>query len=157
VSRWTIFAAIALGAFSASPARAQFTAAVSPPKRVDTVKVAALRADSSKRADSVLAERMTDMKTWVDSAAAALAAHPAAPESAQVVAQASRDSTSVSSAQGDVAPTPAPAKTTAKGETTGETRAFRNGAPAPATATNLPTFTLLGAATLTLGLLLRRR
>jgi hypothetical protein len=58
-------------------AGAQFTAALVPPPappRVDT----AARADSAKQAARELEERMTSIKEWVDSAAAALAAQPAA-------------------------------------------------------------------------------
>ena len=60
------------------PARAgaQFTAALVPPPappRVDTLA----HADSVKKAAKELEERMTSIKEWVDSAAAALAAQPA--------------------------------------------------------------------------------
>ena len=57
-------------------AAAQFTAALVPPPpvpRVDTVA----RADSARQSAKELQERMTNIKEWVDSAAAALAAQPA--------------------------------------------------------------------------------
>lgn len=69
---------------AASDAPAQFTAAMVPPEpvpRIDTVA----RADSVKHEQEELVERMTSIKEWVDSAAAALAATPAvAPDSAAV-------------------------------------------------------------------------
>ena len=65
-------------AIAAAPlgAGAQFTAALMPPPKrpkVDTVA----RADSTRKAAVELRERMTSIKEWVDSAAAALAAQPA--------------------------------------------------------------------------------
>jgi hypothetical protein len=59
-----------------SGAAAQFTAAVVPPPPVPKVDTVA-RADSAKVAAKELQERMTSIKEWVDSAAAALAAQPA--------------------------------------------------------------------------------
>jgi hypothetical protein len=55
-------------AISAAGARAQFTAAVVPPKvaaKVDTT----VKKDSVRRATVALAARVTDMRKWVDSAA----------------------------------------------------------------------------------------
>jgi hypothetical protein len=64
---------------AAAPSRAaaQFTAALVPPPpvpRVDTVA----QVDSARQAARELEDRMTAIKAWVDSAAAALAAQPAA-------------------------------------------------------------------------------
>lgn len=67
--------ALALAAAPA-PAAAQFTAAIVPPPPIPKVDTAA-RADSAKVAAKELEERMTSIKEWVDSAAAALAAQPA--------------------------------------------------------------------------------
>jgi hypothetical protein len=73
-----LFSSVALSLVAAPPAAAaQFTAALVPPPappRVDT----AARADSARQAARELEERMTSIKEWVDSAAAALAAQPAA-------------------------------------------------------------------------------
>lgn len=73
-----LLAMSAVLALAGSPAgaAAQFTAALVPPPpkpRVDT----AARADSVRRAAMELQERMTSIREWVDSAAAALAAQPA--------------------------------------------------------------------------------
>ena len=57
-------------------ATAQFTAALVPPPAPAKVDTAA-QADSARTAASQLEERMTSIKEWVDSAAAALAAQPA--------------------------------------------------------------------------------
>ncbi len=57
-------------------AAAQFTAALAPPPPIPRVDTAA-QADSSRKAAKELEERMTSIKEWVDSAAAALAAQPA--------------------------------------------------------------------------------
>jgi hypothetical protein len=57
-------------------AAAQFTAALVPPPPIPTVDTAA-QADSTRQAARELQERMTSIKEWVDSAAAALAAQPA--------------------------------------------------------------------------------
>ena len=70
--------AIAVPSWAVVPARAeaQFTAALVPPPapvRVDT----AAQADSVRQAARELEERMTSIKEWVDSAAAAMAAQPA--------------------------------------------------------------------------------
>ena len=70
-----VSAALGLAAAPAG-AMAQFTAALVPPPapaRVDT----AAQADSARTATRQLEERMTSIKEWVDSAAAALAAQPA--------------------------------------------------------------------------------
>jgi hypothetical protein len=57
-------------------AEAQFTAALVPPPVPPKVDTAA-QADSAREAAKQLEERMTSIKEWVDSAAAALAAQPA--------------------------------------------------------------------------------
>ncbi|MBK5189227.1 MAG: hypothetical protein JJD97_13365, partial [Gemmatimonadaceae bacterium] len=51
-----------------TPAGAQFTAAVAPPRVKATVD-STVRQDSVRRATVALAARVTDMKKWVDSAA----------------------------------------------------------------------------------------
>jgi len=71
-----VSAALSLAAVPAGAA-AQFTAALVPapaPPKVDT----AAQADSAREAAKELEERMTSIKEWVDSAAAALASQPAA-------------------------------------------------------------------------------
>lgn len=76
--RATVVALASILALAAAPAGAdaQFTAALVPrptPAKVDTLA----RADSTRKAAKELEERMTSIKEWVDSAAAALAAQPA--------------------------------------------------------------------------------
>lgn len=82
--------ACALAALTAT-ARAQFTAAVVPPKaaaKVDTT----VKQDSIRRATVALAARVTDMRKWVDSAAGV--SLPAGDSTTAVASNAStRDST----------------------------------------------------------------
>ena len=126
-----------LAAFLTVPAAsAQFTGLVTPPPRpAPPVELVARGGDVS--ADTTAAHRMTDMKAWVDSAAVAVAAK--APQ--------------------DTAPPPviveaAPAVIEPPQE---EVSAFREGAPAPNTATPLPALLLLGAGLVAGGAALRRR
>jgi hypothetical protein len=70
-----VIVALSLGAVP-DRAAAQFTAALVPPPPIPRVDTAA-QADSSRKAAKELQERMTSIKEWVDSAAAALAAQPA--------------------------------------------------------------------------------
>ncbi|MBX6332624.1 MAG: hypothetical protein IRY91_12320 [Gemmatimonadaceae bacterium] len=136
-----LYAALALAlAGSASPAAAQFTAAVVPPKRVVRVD-STVRRDSVKRAQAERADRLSDMKTWVDSAARALAVAPPARDTGAAAGQEPVTQT----AAGEVEPSSA-------GDTV-----FRNGGRAPATATSLPLFALIGAGVLLTGVALLRR
>jgi hypothetical protein len=87
---------------------------------------------------------MTNMKDWVDSAAATLGVAPApvATDSAQPP---------VTAAPAPAIPEPAPTRTP-------ETTEFREGAPAPNTATPIPMVALTGLVSMMAGLwLLRRR
>jgi hypothetical protein len=134
-----------------SPAAAQFTSAVVPPKEKPRVDSTAVRGDSVRREQVKLADRMKDMTAWVDSAAVALAAQPSSQAAdtsapARTAAGASRDGERVTAAAtGEVAPS-----------RDGTTR-FENGAPAPATATELPLLFLLGIGVTLVGVALRRR
>lgn len=128
-------------------AQAQYTAAVVPPPKPKTIDTVA-RKDSLAKANVQLAERMTNMKAWVDSAAQTLAVN--APPDTGTALAVHRDSVTVV-ASGEVTGPPAVA------ESTTTTKHFRNGAPAPATATPLPLLALLGASSLVLGIALRRR
>ena len=142
-----LYAALALAlAGSASPAAAQFTAAVVPPKRVVRVDTT-VRRDSVKRAQEERADRLSDMKTWVDSAAKALAVAPPArtDSAARDTSVAARQQPVTQTAAGEVEPS-----------TAGDT-VFRNGGRAPATATSLPLFALIGAGALVTGVALLRR
>lgn len=169
---------LALAAFSGT-ARAQFTAAVVPPKakaKADTIA----RQDSVRRATVALAARVTDMRKWVDSAAGVSIPagdttsmklkNPAivAPKKDSVMlsrdARVRADSASsigtveVHDSTGLKAPDSAAAvpKPTSRTRTRGETKTFATGAPAPATASMLPLFAIAGVSTLLAGAALRR-
>lgn len=138
-------AAAALLAGSAVEASAQFTAVVAPPPPTRKAQAAVAHADSASRnvgaRDSANATRLTDMKTWVDSATVALTGQA-------VTAPATALDTAA-----DVAPKAAAAATPAQ---TAEP-AMHDGARAPDTATPLPTLALIGTGALGAGLLLLRR
>jgi hypothetical protein len=102
-------------------AEAQFTTFIPPKNKVaDSVK-AAVVAQQKAQDDSLSHAQLTNLKTWVDSAAGL---------------------------------TPVPvtaADSVAQGVTATDTTTFRNGARAPATATDLPLLVLLGISALLLG------
>jgi hypothetical protein len=126
--------AVLLAAPSAS---AQFTGLVTPPPRpAPSVELVARAGDVS--ADTTAAQRMSDMKAWVDSAAVAVAA------------KAPQDTTTppVVVVENPPAVVPPPQE---------EVSAFREGAPAPDTATPLPVLMLLGVGLVAGGAALRRR
>ena len=135
---------------AASPAAAQFTSSVVPPKAKPRVDSAVVRADSMRKEQKKLAQRMTDMRAWVDSAAVALAAQPSS--------QAADTSAGARSAAG-TSRTGGQVTETATGEVAeardGATK-FKNGAPAPATATELPLLVVLGIGATLAGVALRR-
>ena len=128
----TLFVLLAL--FAVPGASAQFTGLVTPPPRpAPPVELIARAGDV--QADTTAAARMTDMKAWVDSAAVAVAA------------QSPQDTTAPPAVVvTPVAPVPHE-----------EVSAFRDGAPAPDTATPLPALLLLGAGLVAGGAALRRR
>jgi hypothetical protein len=110
-------------------AGAQFTTFIPPqPKVVDSVK-AVVAAATVARTDSVVNMQLTNMKTWVDSAAGV------APVPMTVADSLATTATTVASAE-------VPPAT------------MVNGQRAPATASALPLIALLGASTLSVGLLL---
>lgn len=170
----------ALVSFSTT-ARAQFTAAVVPPRaraKVDTTA----KQDSVRRATVALAARVTDMKKWVDSAAGV--SLPPTTDSATAVASASdsarpattdsvimnrnarvradsaasiatvevHDSTGL---RADSATSPS-RPTSARARGVRESTRFSAGATAPNTATALPLIALIAATTLLAGAALRR-
>jgi LPXTG-motif cell wall-anchored protein len=142
VSRIVIGLAFAVAA--AAPAQAQFTAVVVPPKKPKAEAVAEGKAANAEqtKADTALKARMTDMKAWVDSAAVAVkVATPAASDSALRADSAA----------------PTPVRPTETRSAAGDVETFRQGAPAPNTATPLPLLALLGAGSMAAGALLRRR
>jgi hypothetical protein len=124
-----------LAALLAVPgASAQFTGLVTPPPRPAPPVEIIARAGAV--ADTNAAARMSDMKAWVDSAAVAVAA------------QAPQDTATPPVVIQTPAAEPAPQE---------EVAAFREGAPAPNTATALPALLLLGLGLVAGGTALRRR
>ena len=108
-------------------AAAQFTTFIPPQVRVaDSVK-AVVAAAQKAQTDSAVSMQLTNMKTWVDSAAGITTPPVTATDSATVGL------------------TPAAAA---------ETTTFSNGARAPETASDLPTLALIGAVLLGLGTIL---
>ena len=133
---------------SAVPAvSAQFTAAVAPPKKARVEEAAPAAATAKAAKDTALSEKLTDMKAWVDSAAVALAAKPPAPaadSAASPNTSAPSPDSTVIREHGVKPHAESPAK-------------FKNGAPAPDTATPIPLLMLAGAALLAAGSWIRRR
>ena len=141
---WRIVLGVAMFAGSAPAASAQFTTVVVPPRQTRQQEAPAQVAQREAAArDTTVSKRLTDMKAWVDSAAVALnVPTPAAPDSARAAMPAMQD-------------TSARARTTTA--SAGEVTSFKDGSPAPNTATPLPFFALLGAGSLLAGAWLRRR
>ena len=138
-----LLGAAAVLTLSAVPASAQFTGVVVPPPAKAPAVAPAVAQTLAERRDSAVKVTMTNMKDWVDSAAATLGvvAAPVATDTAQPP---------VAAAPAPVAQEPAPRVP--------ETTEFREGAPAPNTATPIPMLALTGLVSLAAGLwLLRRR
>lgn len=115
-------------------AEAQFTTVVAPPRAKEVARSAASADSARAHADSLMRVRLGDMREWVDSAAVAIAGvsdtmRVEAVDSGVVVREPER-----------VEPRP--------------TTEFREGAPAPATATGLPTLALIGIGMLGIGAVL---
>jgi LPXTG-motif cell wall-anchored protein len=119
---------------------AQFTSFVAPPRKAAVDSTRPTVAAAKTKADSVARMSLTDMKTWVDSAAG----------TSTQVAMAS-DTTAAASAS---VPVPA-ASTNASGRNT--TTTFSSGSIAPNTASPLPFYLATGLVTLSAGLFLLRR
>ena len=130
----TIGVALAL-TLASSPARAQFTAVVQPPKKAPAEAQVAEATPGATR-DSVGRTQLSDMRAWVDSAAG-VAATPSTPV-----------------AVGD---TIAAITESAGGEVVNQPRVNEAGMRAPDTATPLPAVALAGLAMLGAGVWLLRR
>ena len=114
-------------------ARAQFTTFIPPvDKAADSVK-AAVVAEQKAQNDSVVTAQMTNMKTWVDSAAG-IAPTPVTP----------------------VTPADSLAVATTTTTTTRTDSTFVNGMRAPATASVLPLLLVLGVGLIFAGILISR-
>lgn len=128
-------------------ADAQITTVIAPPKPAPAKQLEVARRQEAAR-DSVARVTLTDMKEWVDSAAASLALRPdtaGAPADTGVAAPAPPTERSDARTTRDAPRQEAPA---------GE---FREGGRAPDTATMLPTLALAGGVVMVLGFALRRR
>ncbi len=130
----------------AAPASAQFTGVVIPPPAKAAPVAQAPAQTGAERRDSAVRVTMTNMKDWVDSAAATLgvAAAPAGPLATD------------SARPAMIAPAPAAHVEHAAPAKAAETTEFREGARAPNTATAIPMLALLGLASLVAGLWLLR-
>lgn len=118
-----------VAAFVGAPAmaQAQFTTFIPPRnKAADSVK-AAVVAQQKAQTDSISHAQITNMRTWVDSAAGVTPVPKTAADSLAAGLSAT---------------------------TVADTTTFRNGTRAPATASDLPLLALIGAAALLLGTLL---
>jgi hypothetical protein len=120
----------------------QFTTYMPPlppqPKPTDSAKVVVVRHETV-RTDTSMRMRLTDMKTWVDSAAGSVAPPASAkpPEAIPAV------------------PTPPTPDTASINPVSRDSVArLRHGRRAPATASDLPLFALIGAAALAVGTVL---
>ena len=118
---------------------AQFTTFVAPPRKAAVDSAPATVAAAKSHADSVARMSLTDMKTWVDSAAGT---------GTQV---ASATDTTMTAANASLPAVPAP------NGNAGTTTTFSNGAIAPNTASPLPAYLAAGLATFSVGLILLRR
>jgi hypothetical protein len=122
------FVLLALFACAPATASAQFTTFIPPQKAKDSVK-AAVAAEQRAKSDSITAAAVTNMRTWVDSAAGVIAPTVA------------RDSTVKDSL----------------GRAVTESTTFRDGSPAPMTASSLPLLLVLGIVSLSTAALLLNR
>ena len=118
------------------PARAQFTAVITPPKKAEAAPVAEVPA----KRDSIRITRLTDMRAWVDSAAGAVGA--AVPSATAAIPD---------SLPAPVTPSVKPVVPVAvKGD-------LHTGVRAPDTATPLPLLVVAGALLLAAGLAIKAR
>lgn len=148
---WHKYAVGALLAAAAVPAEAQFTTAVIPPARPRPAEQPMVAADTTRR-DTTVAARLTDMKAWVDSAAGVVAVRPPA-DSAFADTAAITDTL----AAGDTTARVAIDDPVGRRASRPPTRQFREGAPAPDTASPLALLALLGLGSIVAGAALRRR
>ncbi len=147
LNRIAIAAVAALVTVAAVPAAAQVASVVAPPKvaHAETAQVQA-KAIAAKR-DTSVATRLSDMKSWVDSASGV------AIKTTPISATPSADSTRPRITSADTARA---ASTVRAQPARVEATTFHNGAAAPATATLLPMIVLAGIALLSAGVVLIR-
>ena len=138
-SATTVFALSAAALLVPVILSAQVTTYIGPPKRAarDTAKPKSPATVAKARADSASRMSLTDMKTWVDSAAG---------KTTPAVSTADTALATVDTAMLPRTQTPPPHVT----------RTFSNGAVAPNTATSLPTMLVVGLFMLAAGAVLLR-
>jgi hypothetical protein len=131
---------VVLGFLTLLPATAagQFTTYTPPRRQVDSARVRPTPAQQQAAADSVARVAITNMKAWVDSAAGDVVVNRV-------------DSTGRPVAAPGPVTSGAAGRDSARGEST---TAFREGAPAPDTATWLPLLVLVGTGAIGIGALL---
>jgi len=116
-----------------SAATAQFTTFIPPQTKAADSGKTAVAAQQRAEADSIQRVQLTNMKTWVDSAAGVIAP----PTATRADSLMGLPPDSLTHAQAQIATDSAPT--------------LKNGARAPETASNLPLFALLGAMGLGIG------
>jgi LPXTG-motif cell wall-anchored protein len=124
-----LFALGAMILVAASPAAAQFTTVVAPPKRDVSAATADARVTTAAARDTGRRATLQEMSAWVDSVAGVAPTVAAAPQV-------------VDSAGGEVVAPAQPAPGTER---------FRDGAQAPNTASPLPMLLLLGVVAMVTG------
>ena len=137
-----ILGAAAVLTLSAVPASAQFTGVVVPPPAKAAPAAQAQTQTIAERRDSAAQVTMTNMKDWVDSAAASLGVTVAPVDSAR--------------APVDAPPAQPQTQAPATPARAAETTEFREGARAPNTATPIPLIALIGLLAFAGGLVLLR-
>ena len=129
--------------FGSVRANAQITTVVAPPPQRNQTSAQAVAQREQATQDSVARVTLTDMREWVDSAAAALAIRP-----------------DTASTPTDTTTAPAPGNRSAEPPVRSQPDSqptFRDGARAPNTATPIPTLAVAGAVLIALGVAMRRR
>lgn len=153
-ARYILTAAVAL-AVTAPALPAQFTTVVVPPPKEQRPAVPrSMLSDSSR--DTSTAERLAEMSAWVDSAAVAMGIEPAAAESLAATVPADTAGEPLAGPPADTTGGPPSDSVDAAAPADRAPDEFRDGAPAPDTATPFPMLALLGASLIGAGVLLRR-
>jgi hypothetical protein len=137
--RYQAIVVLAFSTLLPATAAGQFTTFVTPPRqRADSAKPVATPAQAAAAADSMARVAITNMKAWVDSAAGDVVVNRVDSAGRPVAA---------------AGPVTSGAATPARAESTS---VFREGAPAPDTATWLPLLVLIGTGAIGVGVVLLR-
>jgi len=124
--------ALALTAGISATASAQFTTFIAPQTKQTPAQKAAVVAQEKTRVDSIQRVQLTNMKTWVDSAAGSIAPPAPIPDTLTRSTTFSSDTTFARAQANDSV-------------------TLKHGMRAPATASDLPLLALLGAIALGIG------